>query len=153
LLGRLGASAWRWMYLVGVLPALLGLWVWRGMPESARWEAASEQRRVARALRKSGAALAGEHTALTRFTVTDMFLDRSVRGRLIGAFLMMLSVTLEFWGVATFVPTFVGTVASKRACRRHITLQWRGSLAPTSRYSALSASAFAPIGLAASQRR
>jgi MFS family permease len=105
LLGGLGPSAWRWMYLVGVLPALLVLWIWRGMPESARWEAASEQRRAAQALRKSGAALANEHAALTRFTVTDMFLDRSVRGRLIGAFLMMLSVTLGFWGVATFVPT------------------------------------------------
>jgi len=26
---------------------------------------------------------------------------------------MMLSVTLGFWGVATFVPTYVGTVAAK----------------------------------------
>jgi hypothetical protein len=42
-----------------------------------------------------------------------MFFDRSARGRLIGAFLMMLSVTLGFWGVATFVPTYLGAVASK----------------------------------------
>ena len=57
--------------------------------------------------------LEGESAALTRFTVIDMFLDRSVRGRLIAAFLMMLSVTFGFWGVATFVPTYVGTVAAK----------------------------------------
>jgi hypothetical protein len=55
----------------------------------------------------------GEHAALTRFTVTDMFLDRGVRRRLVPAFPMMLSVTLGFWGVATFVPTYVGTVATK----------------------------------------
>jgi MFS family permease len=113
LIGGLGPNAWRWMYLVGVLPALLVLWIWRGMPESARWEESSERRREARALHRTGAALAAEHAALTRFTIVDMFVDREVRGRLIGAFLMMLSVTFGFWGVATFVPTYVGTIAAK----------------------------------------
>jgi MFS family permease len=111
-LGGWGPNAWRWMYLVGILPALLVLWIWRSMPESSRWEAASERRRVARAQRRRGALLESEDAALTRFTVTDMFIERSVRGRLISAFLMMLSVTLGFWGVATFVPTYVGTVAA-----------------------------------------
>jgi len=113
LISGLGPNAWRWMYLVGVLPALLVLWIWRGMAESARWEDASERRRAAQAQRRSGAVLKGEHAALTRFTVTDMFLDRSARRRLVPAFLMMLSVTLGFWGVAIFVPTYVGTVAAQ----------------------------------------
>jgi MFS family permease len=112
LIGGLGPNAWRFMYLVGILPALLVLWIWRGMPESARWEAASERRRTAREQRKGGAVLDGESAALTRFTMTDMFLDRTVRPRLIAAFLMMLSVTFGFWGVATFVPTYVGKVAA-----------------------------------------
>jgi MFS family permease len=112
-IGGLGPYSWRLMYLVGILPALLVLWIWRGMPESARWEDANERRRAAQAQQRSGVALDGEAAALTRFTVTDMFLDRSVRGRLIAAFLMMLSVTFGFWGVATFVPTYVGTVAAK----------------------------------------
>ena len=63
-------------------------------------------------MRRSGAALAGEHAALTRFTVTDLFLERSVRGRLIAASVLMLSVTFGFWGVATFVPTYVAHVAA-----------------------------------------
>lgn len=112
-IGGLGPHSWRFMYLVGILPALLVLWIWRSMPESSRWEDANERRRAARELRRSGAALHGENAALTRFTVTDMFLDKSVRPRLITAFLMMLSVTFGFWGVATFVPTYVGTVAAK----------------------------------------
>src|SRR5499427_1062112 len=78
LLGGFGPNAWRWMYLVGVLPALLVFWIWRGMPESARWEAASQRRRVAHAQLSSGAALEGESAALARFTIADMFLDRSV---------------------------------------------------------------------------
>jgi MFS family permease len=113
LIGGLGPNSWRLMYLLGVLPALLVLWLRRNMPESPRWEAARQRRRAAHAQRLSGAALGGEAAALTRFTVSDMFLDRSVRPRLIGAFLMMLSVTFGFWGVATFVPTYVGTVAAR----------------------------------------
>ena len=66
---------------------------------------------VARQLAQSGAALEGEHAALNRFTVVDMFLDRSIRRRLVLAFIMMLSVTFGFWGVATFVPTYVAGVA------------------------------------------
>src|SRR5246500_337644 len=91
LIGDMGPNAWRYMYLIGVLPALLVLWLRRGMPESGRWEEASKRRRAARAQQRTGAALAGENVALTRFTVVDMFLDRSVRRRLIPAFLMMLS--------------------------------------------------------------
>jgi MFS family permease len=113
LIGGLGPSAWRWMYVIGVLPALLVFWIRLGMPESGRWEAASERRRAAQAQRRSGELLEGENAALARFTVVDMFLDPSVRRRLIPAFLMMLSVTFGFWGVATFVPTYVGTVAAK----------------------------------------
>jgi MFS family permease len=113
LIGDMGPNAWRYMYLVGVLPALLVLYIRRSMPESARWEEASERRRTARAQQRSGVALDGVDAALTRFTVADMFTDRDVRRRLIPAFLMMLSVTFGFWGVATFVPTYVGTVASK----------------------------------------
>jgi MFS family permease len=112
-IGDLGPNAWRFMYLVGVLPALLVLYIRRSMPESARWEEANERRQLVRAQRRSGVALEGVDVAMTRSTITDMFLDRSVRPRLIVAFLMMLSVTFGFWGVGTFVPTYVGSVATK----------------------------------------
>src|SRR5712675_205762 len=112
-IGGVGPNAWRWLYLIGVLPALLTLWIRRGIPESPRWEAASERRRTAHALRRSGAVLDGENRALTRFTVVGLFADQAVRRPLIGAFLMMLSVTFAFWGVGTFIPTYVGAVAAK----------------------------------------
>ncbi|HEY1933365.1 MAG TPA: MFS transporter [Acetobacteraceae bacterium] len=110
-IGGLGPNAWRYMYLVGALPALITLWVWRTIPESPRWENANARRQEARELRRRGVTLAGEHAAMTRFTVVDLFSDRSVRGRLIVACVLMLSVTFGFWGVATFVPTYVASVA------------------------------------------
>src|SRR6202048_376817 len=112
-IGGAGPNAWRWMYLIGELPGFFTLWIRRGIPESPRWEQASERRRAAHALRRSGAALGREDHALTRFTVVDLFADRAVRRSLIGAFLMMLSVTFAFWGVGTFIPTYVGSVAAK----------------------------------------
>jgi MFS family permease len=112
-IGGTGPNAWRWMYLIGVLPALMIVWILRHTPESPRWERSNARRAEARALKRRGAELSGEHAALTRFTLVDLFADRSVRWPLIGALLMMLSVTFAFWGVATFIPTFVGSAAAK----------------------------------------
>ena len=46
------------------------------------------------------------------------FLDPGARRRLFPAFLMMLSVTFGFWGVATFVPTMSARSPPRRVCRR-----------------------------------
>jgi MFS family permease len=113
LIGGTGPEAWRWMYLVGVLPALATLWIRRSIPESPRWQRSNELRFQARDLKRHGATLSDDHAALTRFTLVDLFSDRSVRRPLIGSFLMMLSVTFAFWGVSTFIPTYVGLVAAK----------------------------------------
>jgi MFS family permease len=113
LIGGMGPNAWRWMYLIGVLPAFVVLWIRRNIPESTRWEEANERRRAAQAQRQSGAILEGVDAALARFTVVDLFTDRSVRRALICSFLMMLSLTFAYWGVGTFIPTFVGNVATK----------------------------------------
>jgi MFS family permease len=111
-IGSSGPSAWRYMYLVGVLPALLVFWIRRNVPESPRWEESDKRRRAAYDLRRRGAALHGEDSALVRFTLVDMFAERSVRTRLILTFIMSLSVTIGYWGVSSFVPSYVGAVAA-----------------------------------------
>src|SRR5215470_15792598 len=113
LIGDMGPNAWRYMYLIGVLPALLVLWLRRSMPESLRWEEANERRRMAHAQRQSGVALKGVDAELTRSTVVDMFTDPMIRRRLVAAALMLRSVTFGVGGLATFVATYVGTVAAK----------------------------------------
>jgi MFS family permease len=118
-----GPNAWRWMYLIGVLPALATFWIRRRIPESPRWMRSNERRCEARDLKRHGAELSGERVALTRFTLIDLFSDRTVRGPLIGSFLMMLSLTLAFWGVGTFIPTYVGTVAARAGLPA---AQWAG---------------------------
>src|SRR3954469_21143286 len=69
-----GPGAWRWMYLIGVLPALLVLWIRVGIPESPLWEKANAQRQAARERQAAGSVRA-EDAALTRFTLADLFAD------------------------------------------------------------------------------
>ncbi|HEX3522060.1 MAG TPA: hypothetical protein VHT52_08235 [Stellaceae bacterium] len=58
--------------------------------------------------------------------MVDLFSDRSVRRPLIVAFLMMLSVTFAFWGVGTFIPTYVGSVAAKAGLSAPAWAGWAG---------------------------
>src|SRR5499427_1266019 len=112
IIGTSGPGAWRYMYLIGVLPALLTFWIRRNIPESPQWEASNKRRRAAQDLRRQGAPLAGEDVALVRFTLVDMFAEPAVRTRLILTFVMSLSVTIGYWGVSSFVPSYVGSVAT-----------------------------------------
>src|SRR6185437_5685264 len=105
--GALGPSAWRYMYLIGILPALLTLWIRFGVPESALWEQADERRRAARDLKRRGASLTGENAAMTRFTLVDLFAERAVRARLIFSLLMVVSTVVGWWGIASWIPPYV----------------------------------------------
>jgi len=109
----LGPGAWRVMYLIGIVPALFALWVRAGIPESRPWERTDASRRRARERADSGVALGAEERALTRFTVSDLLSDPQSRRHVILAFLLSLTTTLAWWGISTWVPPFIGSVAAK----------------------------------------
>jgi MFS family permease len=117
----LGPDAWRYMYLIGVLPALFTLWIRRGIPESRLWEQSNARRRAAVARQRSGAAPDAQDHALTRFTLHDLFTEPAVRPRLIAALLMSLATTLGWWGISSWVPPFVAAAAAKAGLPA---LQW-----------------------------
>ena len=96
--GSLGTESWRYLYLIGILPALLTLWIRTSIPESAKWEQAIERRREALARRRSGATLAAEEYALTRFTAADLFASPELRRRTFIALLLSFTTTLAWWG-------------------------------------------------------
>src|SRR5580698_7124713 len=73
--GATGPGAWRTMCLIGVLPALLTLWIRRAIPESTMWEKANERRRTAAARQRAGNGASAADVALTRFTLTELFAD------------------------------------------------------------------------------
>jgi MFS family permease len=111
--GAMGPGAWRYMYFIGVVPALMTLWIRRNIPESTIWQESNQRRRSAVARRRDGASLDAADQALARFTLHDMIADRAVRPRLIAALLMSFATTLGWWGITSWVPPFVGSVAAK----------------------------------------
>jgi len=111
--GALGPGAWRYMFLIGVLPGFFVLWIRKGIPESQPWERTNESRRVARERQSSGAILGAEEQALNRFTLVEMFVDPQIRRRAILVFLLSLTTTLAWWGISTWVPPYIGSVAAK----------------------------------------
>src|SRR5438105_4911177 len=99
---KLGPDAWRYMYFIGILPALFTLWMRRGIPESQKWEHANAQRRAAR---ESGHRM--------RFTLVELFSLPEVRRRTVFAFLVSLTTTLTWWGISAWLPPYVASVAAK----------------------------------------
>jgi MFS family permease len=112
IVGATGPGAWRAMYLIGALPALLTLWIRRAIPESALWERANERRRAAAERRRGGTA-SGEDRAITRFTLADLFVQPEIRRRTIVALLMATASATGFWAISTWIPPYVGSVAAK----------------------------------------
>jgi MFS family permease len=108
-----GPGAWRIMYVIGVIPALFALWLRTGVEESHKWEHTNEKRKAARAKKKRGAPLAEEDRNLTRFTLSDLFADVTVRKHAFVAFVMSLVTTLAWWGISTWVAPFVAAAAGK----------------------------------------
>ena len=108
-----GPDAWRYMFVIGILPALVTLWIRTSIDESEIWKATDVRRRAAHARKDSGAALSAEETALNRFTVADLFAEPETRRRTIIVFLMSLTTTLAWWGISSWVPPYVASVATK----------------------------------------
>jgi MFS family permease len=108
----LSDDSWRYMYLLGVFPALLTLWIRRSIPESALWEAVKRRREAAQARGRLGEPLSAEERQLSRFTLADLFTDRGARGLTGLLLLMSLATTVGFWSISTWVPQYVGSVAA-----------------------------------------
>jgi len=111
--GATGPGAWRTMYLIGVLPALLTLWIRRAIPESPLWEKANVLRRMAAIRKRAGTMASSEEQSLTRFSLAELFAEPRTRSRTIIALLMAIASATGFWAISTWIPPYVGSVAAK----------------------------------------
>ncbi len=100
-----GASGWRCMFVIGVLPALALLYIRRQVPESKLWLAAV-------AHEKEDARLHGGATR--KFTLLQMFEEKGALAR-IAAVLMIASVTVSvFYGIVALTGPHIGAIAAKQ---------------------------------------
>jgi MFS family permease len=110
--GATGPDSWRIMCLIGVLPALLTLWIRRAIPESPLWETVNKRRRAANERKQRGNATSAEDQSLTRFTLVELFVEPAMRWRTIIALLMATASSVGFWAISSWVPPYAGSVAS-----------------------------------------
>jgi MFS family permease len=110
---HLGPDAWRYMFLIGIFPALLTVWIRTSIPEPAVWQRTDARRRAVIGRKRDGAALTIEDQALARFTIANLFTEQKIRRRVIIALLMSLATTLGWWGISAWIPPFVSGVAAK----------------------------------------
>jgi MFS family permease len=109
----LGPSAWRYMFLIGVLPALSLLWIRTGVRDPDLWVAARERRQLARQRLASGHPVSPSEHALTGFTVKQILCAPELRRRLLLLLVLSLSTVVAWWAVSTWIPFYAGQIAAK----------------------------------------
>jgi MFS family permease len=87
LVGGWFGGSWRWMYVAGIIPAVIVAMSGRLIPESGRW-------------------------IESRHTIRDIGALLHVHRRnLIIAIIVSVSITVAFWAISSWVPTYVATLA------------------------------------------
>lgn len=96
--GMAGLS-WRWVYLVGALPALLVVWIRRSLHEPEKWKQAREE-----------ASLGQEMGA-----IGDIFRDPRLRRNTLAALMMAVAGQGALWGIGFFsVDLLIGVLEEFR---------------------------------------
>ena len=96
--GMAGLS-WRWVYLVGALPALLVVWIRRSLHEPEKWKQAREE-----------ASLGQEMGA-----IGDIFRDPRLRRNTLAALMMAVAGQGALWGIGFFsVDLLIGVLEDFR---------------------------------------
>ena len=108
-----GPSAWRYMFLIGVLPAFSLLWIRTSVRDPELWVAARERRRLARQRLAGGHAVSPDDRALAGFTVKQILSAPTLRRRLLLLLVLSISTIVAWWAVSTWVPFYAGQLAAK----------------------------------------
>jgi MFS family permease len=96
-------SAWRAMFVIGVLPALLSLFIFKKLKEPEKWKAADAKRR---AEREDG--LAGDGPRMG--SVGELFRDPRWRKNTIVGMLLAFAGVVGLWGIGFFSFDLIRTV-------------------------------------------
>jgi len=91
-------NSWRWMFVIGAIPAFLALVIRMRMKEPTRWQQMKDS---------------GELDKHSAFTYAELFRDPRWRKHAIVGMLLVCSGVIGLWGIGFFTPELVRTVLSK----------------------------------------
>jgi len=110
--GRSGPDSWRYMFVIGALPALMLLYIQREVEESPMWLEVRERRRQAKARTAGRATAIVEDRKAAQFTLTYVMSDPQLRRRIALLLLMSLSTVIGWWSISTWIPLYAGQLAA-----------------------------------------
>ncbi len=98
--GLVGPYGWRWVFFVGIAPALLLAFLRRGMVEPERFEVVRARRRAAKAAKT----INPEDAEFLRFVPLQLFSPENRRSTLVGL-MFCLGTLLAIWTTVIWLPT------------------------------------------------
>jgi MFS family permease len=105
IIASIDPHAWRAMFILGVLPALLVLFLRTRVPESERW-----QRAVGKTGKKRREAADKAHSKLT---IAQIFVDPQSRKLVLLTFALSLVTIAGWYAISSFLPRFAVVLATK----------------------------------------
>jgi len=105
LLNPLGPSSWRFMFVIGILPAFLLLYVRRWVDEPTLWVSANCGRREAQKRLEIGGASPHDQE-LVQFTLTSILSAPDLRRRVGLLLLMSITTVAGWWSASTWIPQY-----------------------------------------------
>jgi MFS family permease len=119
-----GPGSWRIVFFLGVLPSLFVLYLRRNVKESEKWMEKRDERAELKGRVQAGAVLTRDQNIVARFTLGTLFRDPQLRRTTLLCLVMALGTMLGFWGVSTWIPAYVESVA--KAAHFSNAAQWGG---------------------------
>jgi MFS family permease len=106
--GLIGAYGWRWVFYVGIIPALLLVFIRRGMVEPERFSAVSERRQAISAKREH----TEEDREFMRFVPVQLFSRQNRYNTMVGL-LFCVGTLLAIWTSNIWLPTIQRGILAK----------------------------------------
>jgi MFS family permease len=118
-----GPYGWRWVFFVGIAPALLLLFIRRSMGEPAHFHAVRERRE---AVRQAGAAASAQDKAFMRFVPAQLF-TRELGFRTFVGLLFALGTLLSIWTSNIWLPTIQTYMLQKEGITGNAAIPYVGT--------------------------
>lgn len=106
----IGSHGWRYVFLVGIVPAILVAFILKRIPESHRWEEMDARRKEIRKRQAEGTAISAQDQKLVAFTLMGLFQQPWLKNTVVGT-IMCFAATAGWWGSQTWLPVRAAQLA------------------------------------------
>jgi MFS family permease len=107
-----GAHGWRWLFLAGVVPAILTAYIRAKLTEPVQFELTREYKQRLRA--KPKGALSEEEAAILRPTIMQIF-SRENRARTLLSICLASTAIVGYWAVLSWIPPWINQLTGTAA--------------------------------------